>query len=351
MSKGTIIYVGGFELPDKNAAAHRVLGNAKILRNLGYNVVFLGIDKSLRFDIPVLDTYKKVQNFDSWYIPYPKSNKQWLKYLSNIKPFIKVYNKYSDVKAVICYNYQSQAFIKLMKFCRLKGIKIIADCTEWYGIQGTNILRKIFKGIDSFVRMRIIQQKVDGIIVISKYLQEYYKRHKNVVLIPPLIDLKEDKWHVRKLENGNKDFIRLIYSGSPGYKKDKINKIIRGLYALKNSFNYEFNTIGITKEEYLKYYPEDKVIICELSNRVKFLGRMSHIESIQELSKADYSIFIRENNIVSRAGFPTKLVESISCGVPVITNNTSNITDYIKSGYNGFILDNDIVEGLKKIFY
>ena len=31
MEKGTILYIGGFELPDKNAAAHRVLSNGKIL--------------------------------------------------------------------------------------------------------------------------------------------------------------------------------------------------------------------------------------------------------------------------------------------------------------------------------
>ena len=40
MSKGSIIYIGGFELPDKNAAAHRVLNNAKIIRELGYEVFF-----------------------------------------------------------------------------------------------------------------------------------------------------------------------------------------------------------------------------------------------------------------------------------------------------------------------
>ena len=30
MEKGTVIYVGNFELPDKNAAAHRVMNNGKI---------------------------------------------------------------------------------------------------------------------------------------------------------------------------------------------------------------------------------------------------------------------------------------------------------------------------------
>ena len=40
----TIIYIGSFEMPDKNAAAHRVLNNARNLRELGFNVVFVGLN-------------------------------------------------------------------------------------------------------------------------------------------------------------------------------------------------------------------------------------------------------------------------------------------------------------------
>ena len=66
MSKGTILYVGGFELPDKNAAAHRVLSNGKAIRELGYDVVFVDIDKTLRFDEDISTTYRNIQGFDCW---------------------------------------------------------------------------------------------------------------------------------------------------------------------------------------------------------------------------------------------------------------------------------------------
>ena len=42
----TIIYIGGFELPDKNAAAQRIIGNSYALKELGYEVIFLGVSKS-----------------------------------------------------------------------------------------------------------------------------------------------------------------------------------------------------------------------------------------------------------------------------------------------------------------
>ena len=47
MNKEYILYIGGFELPDKNAAAHRVLSNAKALRDSGKNVILVGINKDL----------------------------------------------------------------------------------------------------------------------------------------------------------------------------------------------------------------------------------------------------------------------------------------------------------------
>ena len=42
MSK-SILYLGGFELPDKNAAAQRVMANAKLLGEMGFDVSFIGI--------------------------------------------------------------------------------------------------------------------------------------------------------------------------------------------------------------------------------------------------------------------------------------------------------------------
>ena len=47
--------------------------------------------------------------------------------------------------------------------------------------------------------------------------------------------------------------------------------------------------------------------------------------------------------MMTMAGFPTKFVESISCGTPVITNKTSDLDKYLVESKNGFWLtiDND----------
>ena len=53
----TLLYIGGFELPDKNAAAHRVLAISKALRDIGFNVILVGVTKSSKYK-SILDSKK-----------------------------------------------------------------------------------------------------------------------------------------------------------------------------------------------------------------------------------------------------------------------------------------------------
>ena len=350
MVKGTIVYVGGFELPDKNAASHRVLSNAKALRELGYNVIFIDIDRSLNANFKIMETKRIIQGFDCWSNCYPKTSKQWITYLTNINSIKLVNGKYDNVKAIIAYNYQGIALYNLKKFCKRNNIAIIADCTEWYDIKGTNIIFKTIKGLDSFIRMRVVQKRLDGLIVISSYLEDYYKKYVKTIRIPPLVDLNEPKWNMVN-PNVADDKLKLVYTGSPGKNKDKINYIIEALYNIKTNRNYEFRVVGITKDQYINYYPKHKEIIKLLDKKIIFLGRMPHIESLAELKKSDFCIFVRDKNRTMMAGFPTKFAESISCGIPVITTNTSDLEKYIIDGQNGFFIDlNEAKKFFEKLF-
>lgn len=344
MSKGTILYVGGFELPDKNAAAHRVLSNGKIFRELGYKVVFIDVDKTLPYDSDILSTKKDVQGFECWSIPYPNSKIEWFKYLTKIDFMNVMTKKYSDINVVVAYNYPALALRNLNKYCLNKNIKIIGDCTEWYSTKGTSIVFKIIKGLDSFYRMRIVQKKLDGIIVISKYLEEYYNGFINVVRIPPLVDRDEEKWKSNnkylQVKEKRSDVLKLVYSGNPGRNKDRINYLIETLYNDNGPGKYLLRIIGISKEQYLQDYPDHFKIIDSLGEKLNFLGKVTHNQSLEYLKESDFSIFIRDDNRLTKAGFPTKFVESISCGVPVITTLTSDLKDYLIEGENGFIIRN-----------
>jgi glycosyltransferase involved in cell wall biosynthesis len=197
--------------------------------------------------------------------------------------------------------------------------------------------------------MRYYNKKLDGLICISKYLYKYYTDSvKNIIQLPPLVDLSDEKWKVDILPKKEKKVI--VYAGSPG-GKDKINLLINSMLEIENiSQLLEFRIIGINKNEFLsKYnsYSEDQ--IKAISKFSIFLGRLPHKEVIKEVTNADFSAFLRENNKTNNAGFPTKLVESISCGTPVITNKTSNIEEYLTDGKNGYWFEITTLKNISEI--
>lgn len=353
MGTGTILYIGGFEMPDKNAAAHRVLSNAKLLKAMGYNVVFVGSDKGIDKSVFIMDTLRTFQGFDSYAIAYPKSAGEWIGYLSSISSIRRVIESYPDTKAVICYNYPAVQMYRIKKYLSSKNVKIIADCTEWYSTKGSSPVFKIIKGLDSFFRMRVLQKRLDGLILISKFLENYYSSCNNITVIPPLVDLNEDKWKHKEspgIATETDERIRLVYAGSPGRNKDKLNLVIEMLNKLQNPTSYHLTIIGLTKDEYLKYYGEHHQILDTLGKRVAFIGRINHTESIRLVQNSDFSIFIRDDSRVTRAGFPTKFVESISCGTPVITTRTSDLEDYLIEGENGYFVDMSDMESASVTF-
>ncbi|CDN32034.1 Glycosyl transferase group 1 family protein [Mucinivorans hirudinis] len=327
-----VLYIGGFELPDKNAAAQRVVANAKILREVGYEVLFSGITHA--------DDFRgEVEGFGYESIAYPRSLKDWFVYLTSIR-FQKLIEEYRP-SIIIAYNYPSVALNRLLKYCRKRGIKVVGDLTEWYS--PTNPL----KAADTSYRMKCVNKKLDGQIVISRLLADYYKRHKTL-LLPPLVDLSQEKWS--SVDSANRgENVRLVYVGSPGAGwKDRLDLIVDFVVNQELVNKVSLIIIGITKKQFETTFQREEK---EIKN-VEFMGRLPHLESIDILKKSDFQIFIRSNTRVNNAGFPTKFVEAISAGIPVITNLTSNLNDYLIDGVNGFIVetttDKSLEEGLER---
>jgi glycosyltransferase involved in cell wall biosynthesis len=331
-SKGTLLYIGGFELPDKNAAAQRVISNAKAFRALGFTVVFLGVSHQKEVSEGILPS-KKFNGFDYYEIAYPRSITEWISYSIGINFFKELFNKYQAmVKGVFLYNYPAIASIRIARIARENSIQIFADCTEWYSYRKSSLLG-IIKTLDTELRMRFVNKRLDGVLAISKFLYTYYRKDVPSFNIPPLVDIKEIKWEPIQLPMN--EHLKLVYAGSPG-RKDRLDILVSAVNEC--NFQLDLRIIGITQTDFLNLYPELKEIKFK---NISFLGRVSHQEALDEVKLASFTCFFRDINKVSMAGFPTKFVESVSAGTPVITNRTSDISDYC-SKLNGCILIEDI---------
>lgn len=360
MQKGTIIYIGGFELPDKNAAALRVRTIAQLLRKIGFDVVLIGIHRAnpceATEDIHYLS---KIDGCESWSILYPRSTREWIEYTTSIEGFLKVFSNYRNIKGVICYNYQAIAFDRIRRYCRKRGVPVISDCTEWYEAEGPNIIYKLLKGLDTNLRMRVVNRYVDAMITPTTYLANYYNYPKTAViptLVPP--------HNYKAPEYTENNPIRLIYAGIPfrlekklknrKAAKDRLDVAMKWLYqASLRGIDFRFHIYGLTKQQYLKVLPDDTKMLNEVEDKIIFHGLHSNSYVIDEIRRCDFTLLFRDDKRVTRVGFPTKFTESIICGVPVITTRTSDLDKYVIEGQNGFFVDIDNPDGqngLSKFF-
>lgn len=312
-----VIYIGGFEMPDGNAAAQRVFAIAKTLPG-DCSVVFLGLTHS--------DNYSgTVDGYDYKNLPYPATKKEWFSHLSGSREL--EYVKKSNPDVVIAYNYPALGLWRMLHYCRKKEIKIIGDVTEWYHPHNA------LKWMDTEWRMRVLQKKLDGLVVISNYLAEYYADCR-IINIPPTVDLQAPIWR-HDVEDNKDDRITLLYVGSPGRgDKDKLDTVID---AIQPYANLRLKIVGINEGQYKQLYGRN-----ETPENVAFAGRLSHEDAVRELKNADFSIFFREPTRVNNAGFPTKYAEAAAAGVPVITNHFSDLPKIVIQGKNGFIAENSI---------
>lgn len=336
--KRRFLYVGTFQLPDRNAAAQRVTGVALLLRQLGYDVTFLDLNRSI--DAPFTTECARHEGFEVYSIRYPRGFKDWLRHAATPERVAETLALHDDWCGVIAYNYPGLALLRLKKLCKRRELKLLADCTEWYAPYFSLNPHEIATNVDSFIRMRIAQKKCDGMIAISSFLADYYGKYMPCVTLPPVIDRSNAKWTVRPRErtgNGRK----LCYAGSPGANmgKDRLNIMIEAFFQCGCN-NLSLDIAGITRENYEEMFPQHHEMIETLTagGRLRFHGRLPHQAALDLLKSSDFSIFYREDNRMTRAGFPTKFVESISCGVPVITTITSDLGNYLRDGKNGLVI-------------
>ena len=344
MSKGHILYVGNFELPDKNAAAHRVLNNAKLFRELGYHTVFLGINKVLAPESQQDISKQKptiIQGFDSYVEPYPRSALKWTERAVGIGNVRKLYERYPETKCIIYYNYGAMAMWRAKRFFSRRSIRVLADLTEWYYPGTRNPLKKL----ELYLRMKVVPFRLDGLILVSRFFEKYYAGAKSV-FVPPLVDGEDEKWQCEPFVY-DEEQIHFAYAGDMK-NKDKINCFLEALDLFSEKRNYILRIAGVTKTEYLFYNPEYKDLLDRLGNRVCFLGRISHQESIRVTKSSDYYVFFRDKTIYNQAGFPTKFTEAVTCNTHVITNKTSNIEEFFTED-TVFLLEVPSIDNIQSV--
>lgn len=315
-----LLYVGAFELPDRNASAHRVLNNAKIMRMNGYDVLFCGYSNEVFSE-------RNIEGFLDY--SEKKSNSLFgrIMQLFSINSYKKVFSKHPDIECLCCYNLHAFQLYRLIKICKKRRIKIIGDITEWNYSPFSLFPLAFFSWLDTALAMKHLYKRFDSMICISSFLVNYYKRYiKSIIQIPPLVDASDSIWH--QDANFEDDYPVFVYAGIPGMTKDRLDLVIEALSRIDENHFFKFYIAGISKDKLIKIYPKLNISLEKLDNKIVFCGTLNHKDTVKKLICSDYCFLIRNQNRKNTAGFPTKFVECITCGTKIISTDFSDIRLY-----------------------
>lgn len=331
-----ILYTGSFKFPNKDAAALRVHAIAKIFLSLdnNYDVSFAGWE-SFSQNNP----YYEYDGFKC-YSQSELSPHKGFKLFKPIRSFFrgsKTFKwtlKQEKFSTIILYNPPAFFSILMLFYSKISQKNLILDCTEWYEYKHLPGGRYGLAALEVFIRMRVVYPFFKNIICISRFLDHYFK-NKNTVIIPPL-HLKTEKPTPKLLD---KD-LNFIYAGSAG-KKDQLAYLIKTLLSINTIKGHKIK-IHIAGPDKFNFSTATEDINLESHNQVILHGLVSKVKLEELYSQAHFSFFLRENKRYALAGYPTKGIESLSHGTPVITNNIGDFGQLLSEQPNSILIDDNV---------
>lgn len=351
-SKPWVAYVGPFRFPDGGAASRRILGNALSIYESGYDVKIISGQKKneIKMDFPdFLDVFS-VEERTAENLP------QFLKRAVYFFMGRKTYNWFNSQNTkpnyIILYSGYTPYILWMMYYSKKHKIPLFFDAVEWY--QQSTLLKNLLSPYqwNIEIAMRFLLPKLDGLIVISDYLLQIYRRKiKKIVKIPPTLNIKKisPRYTPKKTS-----ILTIAYTGTPGIK-DSLNEIFEAISYINSEKQFVMlNLAGMTDSELFNYnfFKNNEK---KIPRYIKIYGKLLHSDAVDLVRNSDFSILVRKKNKVSSAGFSTKMVESLSVGTPLIANITGDMGSYLSDGINSILCSGtdreNIISALKRAIH
>ncbi len=301
---------------------------------------------SLLHDISILHIISDVSLKKNIEIVTQKTNKiqTHIAYIKPIKnPIIKIYwflkaffiliNKIEKFDIVHLNKLYPFGILALfLKWFYKKSFIISEHWTGYHQPQAKNISK-----IEIFLSKRITKN-ASFICPVSKDLQKsmtHLNFYGNYTIVPNVVDTNL----FLPSKNENQKFTILHISNMLDSHKN-VSGIIKTFSKLKNQIpNSELILIG---EDSKKHKPLADSL--QISNSIQFIDHIPHYKVIEYLQKA--TVFVLFSNYEN---LPCVILESFSCGTPVISTNVGGVSEFFPKNFGYLITPNNENEFLEKL--
>ncbi|MDP3306593.1 MAG: glycosyltransferase [Erysipelotrichaceae bacterium] len=336
-----ILIISYNNFPGGDAGAVREYSLSKLFESLGHKVTIFTMGKG---DSGIKNQYKGIEYYSLRVAAHSLIGK--------IKNYIDYSNRLSKelssvdhkIDAILVVNIPVNALQMVKHYAKMNNCLLIHDSVEWYSPDQFKLRYFSPSFIIKELYNRVLINNQFRVIAISRYLQEHFlKRGLLVERIPIVFPTNEISYE--KICCFDK--LKLLYAGSPG-KKDYLLEMLKGLSLLSvsNLNRIEFQIFGVSVNAI------EKLLGMELFLRLKdclvIYGKVSRLTVLENLKHTHFTVMLRNSSMrYAKAGFPTKVIESLVSATPVITNISSDLADFLIDGKNSIIVDGCSAEDFK----
>lgn len=229
-------------------------------------------------------------------------------------------NKDQSEKCVLVYGIYPSVVKGLQKICTRYNCKIFAVITDVPSTMFTysknkGVLKRIFSG--SYRKSAIdLQNKFDGYIYLTEAMSEEVAPGKPYTVVETIAD-KSIFDTVRTPEKSEPPAV--MYAGAL-YKKYGVDLIVDAFEKVKSDCELWLFGSGDYEEEIKKR--------AKNNTRIKFFGRVTRQEVLRYEKEASLLLNIRnDEDVYTKYSFPSKMVEYLLSGTPLLTTKLSGIPD------------------------
>lgn len=326
-----IAYVAGFDFEAGSAGRNR-------MQNVFRAFIPKGNNKIILTTIPSISSNFDKETYEIW----PLKNKEknvLFNFLIIFKLFYYIIKNRKIFNVYILYGGYSLFMLPFILLRPFIGYKVMYDSVEIYynekslrTILSVTYINKYF-GYNFFIRF------LDGAICISKTIQKkHQKQGLKTIVVPPILfnnypGLIKEKEIVPTKKS-------IIYYGSPG-TKDLLNNLIQAFIDEKDlAESFTLKLMGMSLSDLTSYCKKNG--INGLPTNLVMIESKPIEGVLTELRNSDFSFIQRPYLISTQAGFPSKLVECLYIGTPLILNITSDMDLYEVSKASILCFDDSI---------
>jgi glycosyltransferase involved in cell wall biosynthesis len=233
---------------------------------------------------------------------------------------------------IYCYNGPDIENILFIIFAKMIGYYIIFHIVEdfSYNEETLHLAAKI-KNKSKILFDKYIDKFAHGIIILSRYLDNKYKKYKSnliVEFIPISAECRENQ-----SKSGFGKPIKFVYSGSFA-RKDGITDVIEA-----------FSTVHAKYDDCLLVLTGKGGNLSDVKEAIKsapgiiYAGYLEEEKFREFLEQADILLMIRTTSAFANAGFPFKIGEYLATGNPVIASDVSDVSFYLKDRWDVLLVE------------